>query len=368
MFITIKQQDLAMVVSAAGRAVSGHIAPPVLENVLLTADENWLRVQGTDREVDISAWADALVGEPGEITLPAKMLSAYVNQLPAEKVEIFAAAGKSDASVICGRYRTVIKGMSAREFPIIPWEVDDGIPVAGDEFVRAIRQVLPAAATDNVRPSMTGVHVAVREGVMTLATTDGFRIAVTEINTGGKSADGEAIIPRRVATEIVRNMSGDVVLAIDKGKVKCGGQKAVVTGRVIDAAFPNYASIIPKRWMTRAQVSVADMKRALGVVQLFARDENNICRMEFRNWDSHKIIVQGQSAETGDSAAEINASIQGTPMAIAFNAVYLKEAVEAVGMEDSLFIMELTEKNHPGLLMPACNSKTRMVIMPMHVV
>ena len=55
---------------------------PVLNNVLIKADEHGVKFTLTDQEISISCKAEADVSENGETTLPMRRLISIVRRLP----------------------------------------------------------------------------------------------------------------------------------------------------------------------------------------------------------------------------------------------------------------------------------------------
>ena len=72
-----------------GRAVATRTTLPITNNVLLSTDESRLKLAATNLEMAISHWIGAKVEEEGSITVPARLLTEFVNSLPAgEKVDM----------------------------------------------------------------------------------------------------------------------------------------------------------------------------------------------------------------------------------------------------------------------------------------
>jgi len=62
-----------------GRAVATRSTLPITNNILLTADESRLKLAATNLEIAISHWLAAKVEEEGAITIPARLLTDFVN-------------------------------------------------------------------------------------------------------------------------------------------------------------------------------------------------------------------------------------------------------------------------------------------------
>src|SRR5216683_4180879 len=88
MKITCKQQDLSRGLSAVSHAVSNRSTLPILSNILLATDQGRLKLSATNLEIGINCWVDAQIQEEGTTTVPAKLLTDFVNSLPQAAVDI----------------------------------------------------------------------------------------------------------------------------------------------------------------------------------------------------------------------------------------------------------------------------------------
>ena len=102
--------------------------------------------------------------------------------------------------------RLTINAMDSEDFPRIP-EIRDGVTLTFDmkALRKAIERVEFGAATDDSRHVLTGVHVKTDGTRLTLASADGFRLAVADITlTESPSESVEVIVPSRALRELSR--------------------------------------------------------------------------------------------------------------------------------------------------------------------
>jgi len=179
---------------------------PVLGNILLATDEGRLRLAATNLEIGITCWIGAMVEDDGAVTIPARLLSDFVSQLPAERIDMDYVVRTQMLNLKCARYDTNLKGIDAAEFPIFPNASDDHVAVMdAAAFRQMINQVVFAAATDESRPTLTGVSTRLEKGRLTMAATDGFRLSVRSVDLGKDTgAPVQVIIPARALQEVSR--------------------------------------------------------------------------------------------------------------------------------------------------------------------
>jgi len=169
MRVTCSQEHLARGLSIVGRAVATRTTLPVLSNVYIGTDENRLKLVATNLEIGITAWVPAQVIEEGATTVPARLIEDLVKQSPAETIELEMNTA-NELGYHCASISATIRGIPAEEFPIIPTSETaegDAVTLPADLLKEMISQVVFAAATDEMRPVLTGVLVKFEDDMLT---------------------------------------------------------------------------------------------------------------------------------------------------------------------------------------------------------
>lgn len=392
MRLSILQENFAKGLAIVGRAVSSRSTLPVLGNILLSTDDGRLKLAATNLEVGVSCWLGAQVEDDGAITLPARLLTDWVNSVPPERIDLEMVVRTMSVNLKCARFESNIKGIDASEFPLIPTadgERSLGLPAA--TLRQIIDQVAFAAADakDTSRPALTGVLARFEGDRLTMAATDGYRLSVRRTQLSAPApADQSVIIPARALQEVSR-ISGEcdpeqpVEVAIASGrnqvlfrmKGKGEGEKGAfhqvdLVSQLIDAKFPDFNAIIPKSYTTRTVVDAAAFQRALKVASLFARDASD--RVLFQivpgsDTVPGRVVLRATSVEAGDNIGEVDALVEGNGLEIAFNARYL---LEVLGVIDTpQVVLETTRPDRPGVFRPVGTGPEEFVhvIMPMQL-
>ncbi len=378
MKITCLQENLAKGLATVGRAVATRSTLPVLSNILMQSDEGRLRLAATNLEVGINCWIGARVEEEGCTTVPARLLTEFINSLPPGQIDMELNERTQTLNLKCARYEANIKGIDASEFPHVPTaesiEGHDNLHVEAEAFRRMIDQVVFAAATDESRPILTGILTQFHQGGLTLAAADGFRLSVTSADVGAElDTTTSVIIPARALAELSR-ISADqeepveLIMTPQRNQILFHLSNTDLVSQLIDGNFPDYNQIVPKSHSTRTVVSSQDLLKAVKVAFLFARDAANIIRFEIvpgSELTPGQMIVTGTSAEFGDNVSEIDASIVGDEVEIAFNARYMIDALSVVGTAE--VALETSTPSSPGVIRPVEGDDFLCVIMPMHI-
>ena len=375
MKVSCLQENLSKGLSIVGRAVSPRSTLPVLGNVLLATDAGRLKLSATNLEVGINCWIGAKVEEEGAITVPARTFVDLVNALPPEQVDLELAVRTQTLNLRAGRSEANVKGIDAQEFPIVPVpEGEGGIPVEAGVLRTAIEQVALAAATDESRPILTGVLAKFEESRLTLAAADGFRLSVRTIPLPQPILDPfSIIIPARALVELGR-ISGDqekpIIINVTptRNQVIFQLTDIVLVSQLIDGNFPDYRQIIPRDCTTHTVVDAAVFLKACKTALIFARDAAHISRVHVKPGSElapGHVVISATSAETGDDVSELDASIEGDEIEIAFNVKYMIDVLSVIGTPQ--VALDTTTSSSPGVIRPVGDVDFTHVIMPMHL-
>ena len=376
MKISCLQQNLSRGLAIVGRAVATRSNLPVLQNVKISTQNDMLVLTGTNLDIAITTKIGAQIEEEGEITIPARLLTDFVNTLPDDRIDIESSADLMSVTLKCLRFEANINGTDPSEFPPIP-TVDEGSTIKIDPQIlkETVDYVAFAAATEDSRPVLTGIKIEVNNDDFTFAAADGFRLAVYQ----GKLSDSiddnfEFIIPARSMQEIGRLIGTDsspveftVTPAGTHALFNIGNVEIV--SQLMPGSFPNYRSLIPENYKNQVLADLSDFTNAVKTASIFARDGRGIVRIQIvSNGDSAGLSISSRAEELGENQGEIDARVEGEideESRIAFNNKYLADVLDVLG--DGEVVFEMTGASSPGVLRSISKPGYTHVVMPMFV-
>lgn len=374
MKVSCLQENLAKGLSIVARAVAARSTLPVLGNILLATDNARLRLSATNLELGITCWIGAKIEEEGSTTVPAKTLVDLVNTLPPEKVEMSLVVRTQTMNLSCGRVHANIKGIDAQEFPLIPpADLDNALQLNVEDFREMINHVIFAAATDEARPILTGVLAKIEGGQVTLAAADGFRLSVRTAHLSTPAHEPiQAIIPARALAELGRVIdAGEPVfmsLPPGRGQVIFHHDSVELVSQLIEGTFPDYNNVVPKNYTTRTVMSTEEFRKACKTSDIFAREAAHTARLKVKPGSEltpGHVTLSATAAETGDNVAELDATVDGGPIEIAFNVKYLVDVLNVIDTPN--VALETSTAASPGVIRPVGRDDFLCVVMPMHL-
>jgi len=375
--VSCLQENLAKGLSIVGRSVANRSTLPVLGNVLLATDGDRLKLSATNLETGINCWIGAKVEEEGAITIPARLLTDFVNSLPPERIDLALNEETQTLNTRCAHFEANLKGIASQEFPAVPGldagkEIIHLDPVA---LKQMINQVAFAAATDESRPILTGVLAHFGSENLSMSAADGFRLSTKSIPLS-HSIDQEfdAIIPARALTELSRIIGEQeepvqVTLTTSSNQILFHLDDVDLVSQLIEGKFPDVTQIIPPGHTTRTVLDSRNFLKSARVSYLFARDAANIVKVDVTPGDGElvggQLALTATSQELGDNISELDSSVEGDAVEIAFNAKYLIDILNV--LDSAQVALETTAPASPGVLRPVGDDNFIHVIMPMHL-
>ncbi|HEY8766909.1 MAG TPA: DNA polymerase III subunit beta [Dehalococcoidia bacterium] len=376
MKVSSLQENLARGLATVGRAVPVRSTLPQASHVLLETDAGRLKLVATDLTIAVTCWIGATVEEEGAITVPARLLTDFVASLPNEKIDLGVSGRAKQLHLQCARNEATIAGMDAADFPPVP-SVAEGLTLslAPGVLRRAITQVQFAAATDDTRPVLTGIHTLAEGNVLTLAAADGFRLAVHHLSLDQDVAEKvEVIIPARALREIERLLGEDdepVEMAINaaRSQVLFRLKTVEVVATLIQGTFPNYSQLIPQSYASRAEIDMKQFLQETRIAAIFARDGAGIVRLQIEPGEGEKAVgkltISARAEEIGDHRGDMDVKLEGEASKIAFNSRYLQDVLSV--LETQQVVLETTNPSSPGVIRPLGDERYVHVVMPMFV-
>ena len=373
MKVTALQENLARGLQIAGRAVSTRGSLPILGNVLLRTENGRMKLTATNLEVGINVWVPAKVDDDGAITVPAKLFTDFVNQLPPGPAELSLNVRTKTVHLKSGSYEANFKGLDAEEFPTIPVAPDKPTTKLTKSTLRQmIGEVAFVATTDDSRPVLTGVLTTFEGDKITMAAADPYRLSVrTGPLTQRVDSKLEVIIPARSLQEVQRIIDDtedpiEIFITPNGSQVIFHTDEADLVSRVIEGQFPNYRQVIPSgKAATNIVAQREDLLQATRLASLFARDSANMLRFQVDPSANPPLVISANAAEVGDNTAKVEATVDGQNTTIAFNSRFIADALGSVTAPEVR--LELGGPLAPGVIKIVGDDSYLHVVMPLRI-
>lgn len=335
MKLTVTQENLNRALQVVGRVASGKTPLPILNNILFRTDNNRLLLAATNLELAITQHVGSKIEQNGSVTVPARLMSEFVANLPKGNVELTVDGTKMH--IVCGAYKSTINGMAPDEFPELPAiEEKQAVTLPIANFKRAIQQTVVVASSDDTRPILTGIFCHTHDGNLFFAGTDGYRLAERKISQTKQEIS--AVIPVTTLNDVLRVMHDDMAeakLIFDDNQVRILLDDIEITSRLIDGQFPDYRQLIPAQSDTRVSLPKDEFSRITKVASLFARESGGSVTLN-ADEAAKKLSIHSVASQLGENTSEAEAEVQADGQ-VTLNSRYLLEGLGCIDSKQVSF-------------------------------
>jgi DNA polymerase-3 subunit beta len=366
MKLAIQRDELRDAIANVQNIVSSRSTLPMLQYVLLSTEENALKLVATDLEVGIECVTDCeKVKTKGSVSLPCKKLHEVVNNLPPGTINISVSEGNV-LSLDSGVVRYKLMGMSPEEFPKSPEVKQDktfSMPEA--ELKEMIRKVSFSISTDPNRINITGLLLALVDKELRLVTTDGRRLSLGSCALeNAPEGDSSCIIPRKTVMELERLLGGegDTQIFLSDNQIAFKFRNILIISNLIDGMFPNYDQVIPRNYEKEIIAPIEPFAIATKRAQVMTTDRYNLVKYEI---SKGKMVVTTNCPEVGELKDELDIEYSGDAIEVGFNPQFILDALKVV--EEERVKIQLKDAQSSGLMIPDGNDNFLYVVMPVRL-
>ncbi|WP_419934084.1 DNA polymerase III subunit beta [Candidatus Palauibacter sp.] len=373
MRFSITRAALQKGLTASASAVPTRAALPVLSNILIQAEDDAVRLSGTDMSVFVSLGVPAEVEEAGVVALPARQLVEIARVLEDAPVK-FSSSGPGGAEsgtgvdIACGRGRFTLYGQAPDEFPDFP-EIDFGVAweMSAGELQTLIEKTSFAVSTEDSRPILNGILWQLRAGETVMVATNGHRLAkiTQKLNGGGVPTEVDLIIPPKALNQVQKLYPSDAVLQVTRSDNHLAFRSAgrEVFTSLIEGPYPNFDQVIPKDNDKVATVNRAALETAVRRVAVMAEDPTRRVRLSFTNGG---LNFKVQTPDLGEAEDMLSLDYEGEDIDIGFNATYLLEVLRHMPDDDVRMTFKAPER--AATFQPATGEPDYLcLVMPLRI-
>ena len=231
--------------------------------------------------------------------------------------------------------------------------------IGGLELAEALARVLPFTATEDTRPVLQCVNFVAGEGKLTLASADGFRLAVVKLDC---DVEGQALINRDELAGVANALrkAHRVNLSFEASGESLDGMSLIIDTEAIrykwrgaDGQFPDYQKLIPTEANTTAHLDTVEAGKAIASLKALAGDKSYPIDLTL---DGGYITM---TSPDDKGQVTIPADIEGIPGKVRIEGGYLAAAMRACG---GMVDFTMTDGKSPVLF---TTDGYQLVVMPM---
>ena len=372
MKVTLERAALLKSLGHVHRVVERRTTIPILSNVLLQADGRNLLLKATDLDLEVTETVAADVGMKGGTTLPAHTLYEIVRKLPdGAQVSLDGASDGGQLLLKSGRSRFTLQSLPESDFPdISAGELTHKFTLGAGDLKKLIEKTQFAISNEETRYYLNGIFMHTTEvdghAMLRGVATDGHRLARVEIPApAGSAGMPGVIVPRKAVSEVqklIEDMDADVTIELSSSKIRFNFGTVVLTSKLIDGTFPDYARVIPANNDKRLTVERSDFARAVDRVSTISSERGRAVKMALGDG---KLTLSVTNPDAGTAIEELEVDYDSTALDIGFNARYLLDITQQLDSDTALF--RLADAGSPTIIQDRDGAAALYVLMPMRV-
>lgn len=370
MKVEVLKNNIKTGLNIVEKVVGKNTSLPILDNVLITAEDNFILLTTTDLETAIKYWVLSKVTKKGKAVVPVRFISNFISLLPEEK--IYLEEKKQNLLLECKNYKTQIQGFNPEDFPLIP-EIKDHefLTINNKNFCTGLTQIVDIASPLQTRPEISGIYLLFSKDTLKIVATDSFRLAEKTISIENKNKkDYALILPQKSVREIINTLGekeGNLKVCFSSNQIlfefpikEMGHPQVQIFSRLIEGEYPNYQEIIPQKFKTNIIAKKEEFLNHIKTASLFSGKINEI---KFIIDPVKKSIeISAHNPDIGESKSNLAVKVEGEPMEISFNHKFLIDGI--LNIKSSEIAFNLSSEDGPCVLKPIGDSNYIYVVMP----
>jgi DNA polymerase III subunit beta len=291
-----------------------------------------------------------------------------VKNLPEDEISV-SVADNHRTLIKSGRVEYKIVGTSDADYPKLPDPEGVGFSsLDAKVFLDMIDKTLFSVSTDETRYHLNGVFLQSKGETLRMVSTDGHRLSMVTrpVATAGLEVGAGVIIPRKGLLEVKKLLEETSSAAVEVGlrgsNVYLRRQDVTLSVKLIDAQFPDYEQVVPKKTEKKAIAATTQLADALRRISLLSSDKAWGVKLGFAK---NTLAITSDNPDVGEAKEELEVEYDGGELTIGFNARYLLDVLGAT--ESAEIAISLNDESSPGVLTPVEDEQYTCVIMPMRI-
>ncbi|PDY84322.1 DNA polymerase III subunit beta [Bacillus cereus] len=340
MEFTVNHKQFTQALSEVSKAISTKTLIPILSGIKITADQSGITLVASNSNVFIEKFIPSSIEgvqittiiKVGSIVVPAKYFIEIIKKMPSEI--LIKSMNEQLISIQSDEITLNLNGFSANEFPNVPF-IDDHaeIQVEMEQLIEVFKQTVFAAAKNESRPVLTGVHFVIDHNKLICAATDSHRLALREIPISSH-AKLNCIVPSSTISELLKLMNNNsnlVYIYLSESHIIFKFGTITLYSRLIEGKYPNITGLIPNESQTVINIDRKKILQGVDRSSLLASEwANNNVNLEII--DESTILISSNASQIGkiSETQQIDAIHGEKQLNISFDGRYMVDTLKAI--------------------------------------
>jgi DNA polymerase-3 subunit beta len=285
-------------------------------------------------------------------------------------VVLDASGERGSLTIRAGRAQFSLQTLPESDFPdLAAGDMTHRFAVSAKDLKRLIDKTQFAISTEETRYYLNGIYLHGLDGktaTLRAVATDGHRLAQVDLPApAGAAGMPGVIVPRKTVGEVQRlieDAEAEITVELSQTKIRFTLAEVVLTSKLIDGTFPDYARVIPVGNDKELTVDKPDFEAAVDRVSTVSSERGRAVKLSL---SAGKLVLSVTNPDSGSATEEIEVEYDAERLDIGFNSRYLLDI--AAQIEGEVAVLKLADPGSPTLIQDRDAKDALYVLMPMRV-
>lgn len=361
---------LLKAVQALSGVINSSNTLPILDDFLFEINEDELKITASDLEttMTVNIKPDMVEGK-GQVTIPARLLIDVMKNFPDIPVSFNIDESTLAIEITTGEGRYKMVGHKSDEFPQVPAIAEPSVwDIPADVLACGFEKTIFATGSDEIRPIMTGVYMAMNDTCLTFVATDAHKLVRYRRMDVKSDAMAAFIVPKKPINQLKNILSGraDEPVHIEFNSTNASfsfGEYKLIC-RLIEGRYPNYEAVIPTTNPNKLIIDRQLLNSAIKRVAIFSSKATHQIRFKI---SGQELVLTAEDLDYSNEAKErLSCNYSGEDLEIGFSSKFLQEMLANLSQNE--IQLEMSAPNRAGIITPVDNQNADedilMLLMP----
>ena len=361
---------LLKAIQALSGVINSSNTLPILDDFLFDINDDELKITASDLEttMTVSIKPDMVEGK-GQVTIPARLLIDVMKNFPDIPVSFNIDEATLAIEITTGEGRYKMVGHKSDEFPQVPVIAEPSVwDIPADVLACGFEKTIFATGSDEIRPIMTGVFMAMSDTCLTFVATDAHKLVRYRRMDVKSDAAASFIVPKKPINQLKNILAGraDEPVHVEFNNTNASftfGEYKLIC-RLIEGRYPNYEAVIPTTNPNKLVVDRQLLNAAIKRVAIFSSKATHQIRFKI---SGQELVLTAEDLDYSNEAKErLTCNYTGEDMEIGFSSKFFQEML--ANLSQTEIQLEMSAPNRAGIITPVDNQNADedilMLLMP----
>lgn len=368
MKFTVTQSDLNRALSRVIGIVPAKTTLPILSNIRIQADQQYLQLTASDLNVSITTRVNIDGLADGSLTVPSKTFHDLVKNLPNIPLHIESDA-QNKLHIRCDKGDYRISGESDDDYPALPHDDDKGmLKIDSKQLARMIAKTVFAVSADPLRVALTGVFMQLSSNEFRMVATDGHRLAKISFDQFETSIvePMDIIVSNKALNEVAKENRDTTTIVFGEHHVLFDIGHTKIYSRILEETYPDYERVVPVDNDKSMIVETSTLIDAFKRVSIFSNPITHQIQLQL---SSKGLLLTAEDIDGGNTGTEnIPIEYKGDPLNIGYNSNLVLSVLNNVDTREMK--VEFKSSTSAGVITPIDqleHEQLMFLIMPVRI-